>query len=397
MKYANIQKKRSFSFRFFQKISVSLLMILAVAIYPVTSAEAQSPPLSLQHVQELPADLNIVLDSTLNLLTNPTFSNSDVWPTQYSPQALKGVRDPLFSFEGFYLRNVFITQYELSKTSPDTVLAGLTVELVDQFSRRALVAFSFEFKSQKMGIFVSKAISRPIIASNPKFRLFIVAENNIPNSFWKSNPNYTNTLSMLLKHAVDPKRPETFVRGKQKYIVFALGQDRMSPLQGLLLVASNDPNSSKGSAVGSKAYDFDGWRLATLTGKFSLDDPQAIYFKTLYRPDVRQTKTNAKVLGVFSSQLIKTQSAQSVSTPKASVSGDNKNDPARGLADLISLSDINNVHRVHMRLSQLGFYEGDIDTKWAKASRAALRKFKVTNGLEDSAVWDGETQEVLFP
>jgi len=70
---------------------------------------------------------------------------------------------------------------------------------------------------------------------------------------------------------------------------------------------------------------------------------------------------------------------------------------SQNISNLMSLSDIENVHKVHMRLATLRFYRGKIDSKWTKASRTALRKFKVTNGLEDSAVWDVETQEVLFP
>jgi peptidoglycan hydrolase-like protein with peptidoglycan-binding domain len=52
--------------------------------------------------------------------------------------------------------------------------------------------------------------------------------------------------------------------------------------------------------------------------------------------------------------------------------------------------------RIQQRLADLGYYSGRGDTGWDAASRAALRRFKVANGLGHTEAWDAPTETVLF-
>jgi peptidoglycan hydrolase-like protein with peptidoglycan-binding domain len=52
--------------------------------------------------------------------------------------------------------------------------------------------------------------------------------------------------------------------------------------------------------------------------------------------------------------------------------------------------------RIQQRLAELGYYSGRRDAGWDAASRAALRRFKVANGLGNSEEWDGPAEAVLF-
>jgi len=52
--------------------------------------------------------------------------------------------------------------------------------------------------------------------------------------------------------------------------------------------------------------------------------------------------------------------------------------------------------RIQRRLTELGYYSGRGDAEWDAASRAALRRFKVANGLGNSEEWDASAEAVLF-
>ena len=51
--------------------------------------------------------------------------------------------------------------------------------------------------------------------------------------------------------------------------------------------------------------------------------------------------------------------------------------------------------RVQRRLADLGFLAGRVDGAWGPVSRAALRDFKVVNGLPPNDRWDARTAAVL--
>jgi TolB-like protein len=51
---------------------------------------------------------------------------------------------------------------------------------------------------------------------------------------------------------------------------------------------------------------------------------------------------------------------------------------------------------IQTRLAQMGFYDGEIDGKWGKRSRRALKEFKRNYGLAPLMQWDLDTQKALF-
>jgi hypothetical protein len=52
--------------------------------------------------------------------------------------------------------------------------------------------------------------------------------------------------------------------------------------------------------------------------------------------------------------------------------------------------------RINGSLHKLGFYQGKNETLWSGASRAALKAFKIRNGLVPDDTWDGQTERALF-
>ncbi len=59
-------------------------------------------------------------------------------------------------------------------------------------------------------------------------------------------------------------------------------------------------------------------------------------------------------------------------------------------------SNANDAQTIQGRLAEIGVYSGGIDGIWGKGSRAALKQFKVKNGLPNPERWDKETQMLLF-
>ncbi len=51
---------------------------------------------------------------------------------------------------------------------------------------------------------------------------------------------------------------------------------------------------------------------------------------------------------------------------------------------------------IQKRLSDINFYTAEINGKWGKTVRVALRKFKKSMKLPANGKWDMETQKALF-
>ena len=51
---------------------------------------------------------------------------------------------------------------------------------------------------------------------------------------------------------------------------------------------------------------------------------------------------------------------------------------------------------VQNRLIELGYLKGTSNGRWDRKSSAALREFKVANGLPGDEKWDDETDDRLF-
>jgi peptidoglycan hydrolase-like protein with peptidoglycan-binding domain len=66
--------------------------------------------------------------------------------------------------------------------------------------------------------------------------------------------------------------------------------------------------------------------------------------------------------------------------------------PARPLLDPLDRAD---AARLQRRLADLGFFVAEIDGVWGLGSRAALRDFKIANGLTADDLWDAQTEAAL--
>jgi peptidoglycan hydrolase-like protein with peptidoglycan-binding domain len=53
--------------------------------------------------------------------------------------------------------------------------------------------------------------------------------------------------------------------------------------------------------------------------------------------------------------------------------------------------------QIQGKLYNLGFYTDSIDGRWGKNSKAALSKFRASQGLSAYPLWDLETQKALLP
>lgn len=61
-----------------------------------------------------------------------------------------------------------------------------------------------------------------------------------------------------------------------------------------------------------------------------------------------------------------------------------------------SLASLQDGSAIQTKLGQLGYFSGTPDGVWGPMSRAALREFKLRNGLAKNDAWDAETASRLF-
>jgi hypothetical protein len=312
----------------------------------------------------------------------------NVLPVRFAEGVRNIIADPNFYFKGFFLSNLFLQKHESIPKKPGHRNLVGTAMFGDLFGRTVTVVFSVKYRDENGILVIYQAVADYVSAIEPEVMWFVVPEERVLSDMFDGTKS-TEQIQAFIATAGLGELSQSKMKEIQPYYVFGIVMDRL---------ADDDTIVFRATTKGERAEmlhveNINGWQIGIYKGSFA---PIDIGVKLTLSAELNSVfSKNSQMLSTTkaypANPLAKKLTNQNTQTAQPATT------PTQGKSDLISLSDINNVHRVHMRLSQLGFYEGDIDTKWAKASRVALRKFKVTNGLEDSAVWDGETQEVLFP
>lgn len=327
-----------------------------------------------------------------------------------------------------------------------------TIQVENDLRRRASldVMASYTLNGQTLNVLEAEAVTVP--SSFPDVDLFFVPKRH--NAAVAQAPNLYHMMAELVKVAVPPEHLDPF---GGEYVIYAALRDRMNDGTSVWVQVSDTPDGLGTHKTVTQNIDFAGWRVGVNTAHMTFNAGKTVYVKVIYQPGptavdpnptqrvahlttnmtitaveaaaqaIQSTKTVSKAANLRAAPSLKGkrigQLAAGSSVGLVDLSADGKwayvlahpNQPgyvatsllsnavqaapqsAQPTKGLMSLSQAGNAKAVQQRLADLGFFQGSVDGKWGKASRIALRQFKAMNGLEDSFVWDAETQDVLFP
>ena len=340
---------------------------------------AQSPEATSIPVEQISKNAKKALAATMAVLFDKAQSNP-VAAIFFAP----GVRERWagkFSYPGFSISDMVITVDQQANEVGQ--VAGL-LRLVAQPGRRAMVSFITDYSGGADAIVVSSVSLLEVAPDIPAALVFLTPPNTVQTEQYLLANDYSGLLQAVISQAVSlnaKSGSQDLLVGPGIYDVFTFIMDRSLP--GSVF----DLHLQETTQVGLPAahMNFDGWQVLRARTNFAFASDANMTVKILYiaGASVQPNQATAREIAAFIFHPV----AQPA--PAASAS------PATNA--LLSLGKSVDARKVQQRLKDLGFLSGAVDGAWGPQARQALRTFKNANGLENSAIWDKETQSLLMP
>jgi hypothetical protein len=201
-----------------------------------------------------------------------------------------------------------VTRYKRAFSGALDLAAILT--FVDGDGRRGIVSAALSFITTGDGIQVTSADLALMAPPTNRVRIVIAPGGVSPNA------NFSGLLNAAAENEITPPTAESF---PQNFEVQAFFLDRMPPDAQVEIRLGTEAAGTAGFGVGA-ATDFDGWRVARMTGAFALNGPSVFFIKTLVQPGgpVPGFDRDPALVGVVSSHGDKRPGAPKVPMPPSS-------------------------------------------------------------------------------
>lgn len=354
-------------------------MVFLVLMMGLVSASSPLRAQTLSGAEDVPQELRMVLYASILHIRDVEDAGGYSWPVRLTDQAKAGLRDPLGGLQGFSVHQIDIMDVAEVAGSPGLFDVKFLLAMRDDFGRTYLSDVNVQYFHSNKGPMVLKSEVIPVITPQPKFRFYVVPARDL-ESVLASSPSAVGFLSAVVTHAIEPSLLNAVTAKGGEFIVVGLNQFRSPPGDEIRLAVDADPASPKGFSEGAVVLNFDGWQVGVLPLRIAPNAPASTvkaFFRSVITARPPHTVASFTIGG-------DTAPTQGQAVPQASSSR-------------LMLNNADDARKVQQRLKELGFYAGGVDGQWGASSRRALRQFKSMNGLEDTPIWDDETQSLLFP
>ncbi len=173
-----------------------------------------------------------------------------------------------------------------------------TLFLEDAMGRRSSLTYNAEYRKVGDSITVDTIEVSPDYSRVPESVMFVIPADQFPQNPADLPSTFTGMLELATSRAVNPVRPEKGLYDVREYVVLAFLLDRISPSAKFDFMVAEEPASYGGYKKSTRYMDFDGWRIALLSGKFRLFgkstgsvitrdgdvEKSQLYFKAIYTP-----------------------------------------------------------------------------------------------------------------
>lgn len=409
----------------FQSVMRSVIAMALIAFVTITSHPAQA-----QNTDGVTADARLAANAMVIALRDMKIDTA-VMPVRFEPGVREVIVDPKFKLNGFFLSRMLIERYTDVPGNPTHRHIVATVMFQDLANRGVMITFSAKYRVENGTMVIYQAVADYVSPVEPVLSWYVVPANKVPGDLFNGGYKLAQIHYFIAANGLGALSPQA-MNTVGDYYIFGVMMDRLAHKDKLTFRASVKQGGAVQPAVDVPVANIGGWRIATFRATFAPKDiGKNVVVFAQHQPGTAPGKPAAKnkmiaitkafepnpLAGTGSKPIQPLQQAIPMAKPKPAMPAPAKvaPQPAKPVvkstpmpkpaaapaptaaSGRLMLNNPAHVRKVQQRLQDLGFFKGAVDGKWGKGSRSALRAFKAMNGLEDSFIWDDETQEVLFP
>ncbi|HPA15957.1 MAG TPA: hypothetical protein PKV75_11910 [Desulfobacterales bacterium] len=271
----------------------------------IADLRREKPPIATS-LKQMPEDARAITCAIYKNITM-VHHDGDLMPVNFTGTAMSQ-----FSSDQKVLQNFTLTGAHLYEHEPSHIKGALFLE--DAVGRRSSLSYDATYQRTGENIIIDTIELTPIYSPDPEPVLLVVPADRIPSNPADLPSSHTGMLQFAAVRAVNPTQPEDGFYGIREYVVMAFFLDRISPTAKFDLKVSKESVTYEGYNKATRYMDFDGWRLALLSGKFRLfADPAhsvttpggdegetRLYFKAIYTPGKESGLIRiSRMVGVF--------------------------------------------------------------------------------------------------
>jgi len=278
-----------------KQVLITILLIFAMT--GAVGAAKKDGPIHDTQVIEGRADIAALVSAAALEMQGQSVDSHMV---TFSSSARDTLRSDGFNLPGFGKPRFLLLRFAESESDQDQTEVGVVMSFVDPLLRRAAISMllTCRWADDGKSIAVDSATVDHITPPEPEMVLTIVPANRVPKDLLA-----TRTHAELLPWIIENRatEEELYNGDADECYLFAFTHNRLAPDASLEILVDDDPEGTRGDAGSGEDYDYGGWHVAVLRGRFDWDGDEAFYVKVVHtRPE---DPRNPRLLGVLSSEL----------------------------------------------------------------------------------------------
>jgi hypothetical protein len=266
-------------------LAIAVAILTTLLLLAGCAASRKAPAFLSMTMDQIPADARIAAAGVNYLVHNAT-PPADLGFLLEDDAALS-VNGGGMAYKGFEPSGQRLFLYSPSVEDPDRIQAGGVIDLVDAYRRTARVKYSAAYRRDGKGIRIQSLTVAPYYATDQITELFLVPADMFPQDLGGIKPTWENLY--LLVRGLNASAAAAYSDGSEKrdYLLFAFFRDHAAPSAEVKLMVANKMTSDYGwgwCSSGVSVFDFQGWRVAMVSGTFPAMPASPFYVKAYFRP-----------------------------------------------------------------------------------------------------------------
>ncbi len=236
---------------------------MALMLLGAVSSQADAQRVDTSAIDALPGDIQLAIYGAIATIRGFDTASLELAVT-VEPQAIAGLHEPAFLYEGFGVQRLGIDAYSQLDGDPSgrRLLAHLVLQ--DVFARRVILDVLLHYRVATTGITIDAGMARVVAPSQPDTRFFVLSAALLPQPLL-GNISHAELVKLVVENdqlvnpAGNPGQPGD-------YAVLAFVLDRLPGGDAVIM----QPAGTAGSPFSTEVVDFAGFRVAIARGSFAL-------------------------------------------------------------------------------------------------------------------------------
>ncbi|MDP6953694.1 MAG: hypothetical protein QGF53_13140 [Alphaproteobacteria bacterium] len=255
------------------------LMGIGLAILLGISGQANAQKIDTTAIDALPGEVQLAVYGAIATIRGFDTASLELAVT-VQPQAVAGLHEPTFQYQGFSVQRIGIDAYSQRNDDPSGRRLLAHFVLQDVFARRVILDVLLHYRAAATGITIEAGMARVVAPIQPDTRFFVVPRALLPQPLL-GNLTHAELVKLIVENdqlvspSGDPHQPG-------EYAVMALVLDRLPDGDAVIMQPAGAPFSTE-------VIDFAGFRVAIGRGNFALADlGSSITMELAHLPALRQ-------------------------------------------------------------------------------------------------------------